>query len=82
MTRNDPTINFDWNNKSPFDTPKPVGTRSANVQLNLPAGNVDAVWINTRNGRTERHDKARHTGGVWSVVSPLFEEDIALAIRK
>ncbi|HKQ37088.1 MAG TPA: PA14 domain-containing protein [Verrucomicrobiae bacterium] len=82
MTRNDPTINFDWNNKSPFDSPKPVGMRSANVQLNLPAGNFDAIWTNTRNGHTERHDKIHHGGGIWSVVSPMFEEDIALAIRK
>ncbi len=82
MTRNDLAINFDWNKKSPFDSAQPAGMRSANLQLRLPSGNYDAVWINTRSGRTERHDNIHHTGDTLSIVTPMFEEDIAVAIRK
>src|SRR5436190_9592938 len=83
LTRNDPMINFDWNKKSPFDAARPANTmQSVNLQLNLPAGNYEAEWINPKTGKPERRDTIRHPGGPHAIVSPTFQDDIALAIRK
>lgn len=84
MTRADPTINFDWTTRSPFDTQRVIASapQTVNLQFNLPAGRYSAEWINTKTGDTERRDKIRHTGNVLAIVSPPFREDIALAIRK
>jgi PA14 domain-containing protein len=84
MTRTDPTINFDWNNKTPFDAPRPAAgsLQTVNLQLNLPPGRYEAEWINTKTGETERRDKIRYQTGPWTTITPMFEEDIALAIRK
>jgi hypothetical protein len=84
LTRVDGPINFDWNNKSPFDAPRyvPGSIQSLNLQLTLPPGRYEAEWINTKTGESERRDKLRHGGGPWTVASPAFEDDIALAIRK
>jgi hypothetical protein len=84
LTRVDGTVNFEWKNRSPFDSPRAVAgsMQTVNLQLNLPAGRYEAEWINTRTGETERRDKLRHEGGPWTVISPTFREDIALTIRK
>lgn len=84
MTRTDATINFDWSNKSPFDTYRGGSgiPQTLNLGLNLPAGRYEAAWINTKTGKTERRDKVRHEGGTWTIISPIFKEDIALAVRK
>jgi hypothetical protein len=84
LTRTDGTINFDWNNKSPFDMPRAAAgsMQTVNLQLTLPPGRYEAEWINTKTGETERRDKLRHAGGPWAIITPLFEEDIALAIRR
>ena len=84
LTRVDGTVNFEWKNKSPFDAPRavPGSIQTVNLQLNLPAGRYEAEWMNTKTGEIERRDKLRHGGGSWTVISPAFREDIALAIRK
>ena len=83
MTRNDGTINFDWSKHSPFDAARPANlSQSLNLQLNLPAGNYEAEWINPKTGKAERREKVRHSGGTYTLASPSFQEDIALSIRK
>src|SRR6185503_20368796 len=82
MTRTDGPINFDWSKTSPFDNARPANlSQSVNLHLNLPVGNYDAEWINPKTGKSERRDRIRHAGGTYALVSPNFQEDIALTIR-
>ena len=84
LTRTDATIDFDWSNKTPFDPPRGAASslQTVNLQLNLPPGRYEAEWIDPKTGERERRDRIRHPGGPWRIITPMFQEDIALAIRK
>lgn len=81
--RIDPSIDFDWTGKSPFDpATNPAMMKTAELELDLPRGNYTATWINTRTGAVAKTQTFAHGGGAQRVVSPAYDEDIALDIRK
>jgi hypothetical protein len=53
---------------------------TAVVELELPAGTYAATWLNPLDGRTEKRETRRHRGGVLSLESPKFPDDIALKL--
>lgn len=52
------------------------------LKLNVPEGNYRTEWINTLNGNVIKAEKVKHTGGVITLTSPDFSEDIALKITR
>ncbi len=65
--------------------PKDIGTIvnrkvKAQLTLNLPAGNYEAEWINTKTGQTESEDAFHHQGGDKKLDSPMFAADVALRV--
>jgi hypothetical protein len=81
--RIDPVIDFDWTGKSPFDpATNPAMLKTAKLQLDLPAGDFMATWVNTLTGATAKTEPIRHNGGVRTLVSPQYFEDIALDVRR
>ena len=52
----------------------------AKLTLDLPAGDYEAEWINTKTGQTENEDAFRHRGGDKTLTSPTFSSDIALRV--
>jgi hypothetical protein len=51
------------------------------LALDLPAGDYGAEWLNTKTGNLERSEKFTHAGGLKSLESPKFDDDVALRIR-
>jgi len=60
-----------------LDGDGPVG-----LQLDLPAGNYSAEWINVGTGSTERIENLHHAGGLKVLTAPKFKGGIALRIVK
>jgi hypothetical protein len=56
------------------------GTR-ADLKLDLPAGTYSVEWVDTKTGKVAGREKLTHKGGVVSLRSPAYSEDIALRIR-
>jgi hypothetical protein len=56
------------------------GGKQADLRIDLPAGAYTAEWVDTRSGRVERSERIEHAGGVRSLSSPGYAEDIALRI--
>jgi hypothetical protein len=54
----------------------------ANLQLELPAGNYQVTWVNTKTGDQERIENHMHNGGLLSLRSPPFDDDLALRVRR
>lgn len=52
----------------------------AQLTLNLPAGNYEEEWINTKTGQTEHKGAFRHQGGDKKLDSPMFAADVALRV--
>jgi hypothetical protein len=52
-----------------------------NIDLNLPAGQYRAEWINTRTGRVDKRETFQHDSGVRSLKAPAFTDDMALAVQ-
>ena len=59
-----------------------AGGSQANLQINLPEGRYTAEWMNTKTGKIDKREKLRHPGGVATLASPVYSEDIALRIVK
>ncbi|MBI4324721.1 MAG: hypothetical protein HY674_05600 [Chloroflexi bacterium] len=84
MTRTDAVVDFDWTARSPFAAPaagadsKPV----ASLSVNLPPGVYLAHWLNPMTGQVGKLEQFKHPGGARTLVSPGYEEDIALCIRR
>lgn len=57
--------------------------RGVKVELlvNLPAGNWSAEWVDTKTGQVAKAETFQHGGGVKTLASPGYSEDIALRIR-
>jgi len=65
--------------------PKDIGAivnrkATATVTLNLPAGDYEAEWINTKTGQGEKREAFSHRGGEKKLTSPMFSADIALRV--
>ena len=57
------------------------GSGQARLQLGLPAGSYRAQWVDPKTGRTTKRALVRHAGGTVTLVSPVYSDDVALAIR-
>ncbi|MBN1817041.1 MAG: hypothetical protein JW828_06745 [Sedimentisphaerales bacterium] len=51
-----------------------------NLQLELPQGLWRIRWINTRTGQVNKRERITHNDGLCTLVSPAFQEDIALRV--
>jgi hypothetical protein len=60
------------------DSPMP-GALSLSVEL--PGGSYTGSWIDTRTGDRTGMDIKGHPGGIITLATPPFTEDIALLIR-
>jgi hypothetical protein len=78
--RTDPQVNFAWGSKSPFKEAKAAPMRA--LELELPAGNYRAEWIDPPTGRLLKQERFKHAGGVKPIEAPAFSEDAALRVRQ
>jgi len=56
------------------------GGTEAKLELELPAGNYAADWMNTKTGAIEKSETFDHTAGDKTLLSPAYSEDIALRV--
>ncbi len=80
LSRNDAEINFSWGTKGPLNVERDPNTPT-NLQLELPAGNYAAEWIDPLSGTVAKKENFKHKGGVQTLSSPNYKDDIALRIR-
>jgi hypothetical protein len=59
-----------------------MGGKQVSPELQLPQGTYSLQWINPQNGKVAKKEKLNHQGGKVKVVSPEFEEDIAIKIQR
>lgn len=52
----------------------------AELALDLPPGQYEAEWVNTKTGRTEKAEPFQHEGGIRTLQPPAYTDDIALRI--
>jgi hypothetical protein len=57
-----------------------AGGTQAELLLDLPAGMYSAEWSNTKTGIAMTTEPAEHGGGALRLVSPAYEDDIALRL--
>jgi hypothetical protein len=57
------------------------GGTQADLQLDLPAGTYTVQWLSPRTGKAEQPEKLDHPGGVATLRSPEYTEDIALSLK-
>jgi hypothetical protein len=57
-----------------------AGGASARFDMELPAGNYNAEWLNTKSGKIEKTDRFAHQSGLKQFNSPAFSDDIALKV--
>lgn len=50
------------------------------LRLALPAGRYRAEWVNTHSGHVEKTEELDHTGGEVRLVSPAYDDDVALRV--
>ena len=81
LVRSEATVDFEWKvGESPLP-PRPGWSGSAPLTLELPEGRYRAEWIDTRTGEVAKGEDIEHSGGRRTLESPVFEEDVALAVR-
>lgn len=56
--------------------------RKTTLRLELPAGNYQAEWVDTRTGAVARRERCRAAGGEQVLESPEYSEDVALRVRR
>ncbi|HEU0011347.1 MAG TPA: PA14 domain-containing protein [Verrucomicrobiae bacterium] len=78
--RADAQVNFAWGTKSPFKEAKAAPLRA--LEMDLPAGNYRAEWIDPPTGRQLKQERFKHAGGVKTIDAPAFSEDAALRVRR
>ena len=76
----DPGIDFAWP-----PAPRPIAREAAGgtirISLDLPAGHYRAVWVDPKTGGVAKEETLEHSGGHKWLISPAFDEDLALAVR-
>ncbi|MFC1634293.1 hypothetical protein ACFL5Z_05580 [Planctomycetota bacterium] len=58
------------------------GGSKAQLQVNLPAGQYSAQWLNTKTGKIDKKEVFEHAGGTRIFKSPGYNDDIALRILR
>jgi hypothetical protein len=56
--------------------------KKSDLVLNLPVGNYQAEWIHTLTGKTIQKETKNHEGGMFTLSSPYYIDDIALKLTK
>jgi hypothetical protein len=56
------------------------GGCEAQLHIELPNGRYIAEWINTKTGNSDKEETFNHSGGNRMLLSPKYEDDIALRI--
>ncbi|MFH1071717.1 MAG: hypothetical protein V1794_19020 [Candidatus Glassbacteria bacterium] len=56
------------------------GGSRADLELDLPAGAYSVEWLDTKTGKISASRRLQHAGGIATVSSPEYAEDIALKI--
>ena len=59
-----------------------VGGERTDLTIDLPAGRYRAEWINTKTGKTDKHEDIKSAGSTWTLHSPTYQDDIALRILR
>jgi len=59
---------------------KQAEAKQVEISLELPQGTYSYDWLNTKTGEVDKEGKFHHLGGVRTLVSPIFKEDIALRL--
>jgi hypothetical protein len=54
----------------------------ADLVLELPAGEYKANWLNPKTGKIDKSESFSHPGGLKTIASPEYSEDIALDLRR
>jgi hypothetical protein len=57
------------------------GTR-ADLRMALPKGKYSVEWLNPKTGKIDKSETVEHAGGVATLSSPKYTEDIALGLRR
>lgn len=55
---------------------------TATVRFELPAGNYEVQWCHPRDSSIHQPESFRHGGGIGTLQTPEYSEDIAVIIRK
>ena len=58
------------------------GGARANLVVDLPEGQYEAEWVNTKTGEVDRRRRLEHTGGDRTINSPRYSDDVALRILR
>ncbi len=58
------------------------GGTQANLQLELPSGQYAVQWFHPDSGAAEVAHPVQHDGGILTVESPEYQEDLALSLRR
>jgi hypothetical protein len=81
LVATDPAVDFEWKaGETPLPLP-PARKGPAPLTLALSPGRYRAEWVDTRTGRVTKTEDVLQRGGLSTLVSPPFEQDIALAVR-
>ena len=56
--------------------------RNVRLQFELPAGNYEVQWWHPRDGTAQQLQPLRHAGGVGTLQTPEYSEDVAVVIRR
>jgi hypothetical protein len=58
------------------------GGTQAELELELPANNYKADWVNTKTGQVEKSETFHHASGPRTFTSPAYAEDVALRVTR
>jgi hypothetical protein len=58
------------------------GGSHVTLEIAMPAGKYRAEWINTKTGAMDKKEDFEHDGGTMHLVSPSYQEDTALRVRR
>jgi hypothetical protein len=58
------------------------GGQSVELSLELPKGSYRVEWVDTKSGDVAKGETIEHGGGVRTLGSPAYEEDIAVRVRR
>lgn len=56
-------------------------THRDKLSVDLPSGDYDQYWLNTRTGAVEGKNRFHHSGGERTFETPAYSEDLVLRIR-
>ncbi|MEI7903179.1 MAG: DUF6298 domain-containing protein, partial [bacterium] len=58
------------------------GGKQATLMLSVPEGRYRAEWISTLTGKVDKSEEVTHGGGVLTLSSPEYTDDVALRVKE